>query len=78
MKQIKTIKQKARPEVTPFVITLIDGGLKPVYFYEHFNSTIRIFELEQTAKGVYITMWICSKDMKMFLSNTDIEIEYCD
>lgn len=78
MQQIKKITQKARPGVTPFVITSIEGELRPVYFYEHFNNTIQIHELEQTAKGVYITMWICSKDVKTFLSNTDIEIEYWD
>ena len=78
MQQIKKITQKARPGVTPFVITLIEVAFQSTYYYEHFNNKIQIHELEQTAKGVYITMWICSKDVKMFLSNADIEIEYCD
>lgn len=76
MKHIKTITQKARPEITPFVISSIKGELRPIYFYEHYNSTIPIHELEQTKKGVYISLWICSKDVKIFLSNADIEIEY--
>ena len=78
MKQIKKITQKERPGMTPFVIHKTHSQEDCFYFYEHFNNAIQIHELEQTAKGVYITLWICSKDVKMFLSNTEIEIEYCD
>lgn len=78
MRKIKTIKEKAMPELTPFVIKQMEGEADPFYYLEQYGNKTQIHKIEQTAKGVYITMWICRQDVRIFLSNREIEIEYYD
>lgn len=78
MKQIKAIREKARPELTPFVIEKLHGKEDPFYYLVQYGNKTQIHKLEQTAKGVYITLWICRQDVRIFLSNREIEIEYYD
>lgn len=78
MQQIKKITEKAFPELTPFIIECKNDAGVPYCYLQQYGNTTQIHKLEQTAKGVYITLWICRKEVKLFLSNKEIEIEYED
>ncbi len=78
MQQIKKITEKSRPGMVPFVIEKKHGKEDPFCYLQQHGNTTQIHKLEQTAKGVYITMWICRQDVRLFLSNRDIDIEYED
>lgn len=78
MKTIKRITERAMPELTPYVIEKIHGKEDPFYYLKQYRDKTQIHKLEQTAKGVYITMWICRQDVRLFLSNKNIDIEYED
>lgn len=78
MQQIKKITERTLPGMQPFVIEKLLEDETSLYQYRHYNEVITVFMLEQTAKGVYMTIQIAGKGMKLFMSNRDIRIEYCD
>lgn len=78
MKQIKKITERTLYGMQPFVIEKILEDTNSLYQYRHYNEVITCFDLEQTVKGVYVTIQVLGKGMKLFLSNRDIVIEYCD
>lgn len=78
MKQIKTITQRTLFGMQPFVIEKILEDETSLYQYRHYNEVITVFMLEQTTKGVYMTIQVVGKGMRLFMSNTEIDIEYCD
>lgn len=78
MQQIKKITERTLFGAQPFVIEKILEDETSLYQYRHYNEVITVFMLEQTVKGVYMTIQIAGKGMRLFMSNTDIEIEYED
>ena len=76
MQKIKKITAKQMFDLAPYVIEKRFGSDDPFYYLEEHGSLTQVHKLEQTTKGVYLTLWICRKEIKLFLSNKEIEIEY--
>jgi hypothetical protein len=78
MKMIKKITAKEMFGLVPYVIEKKQEFVDPFFYLEQYGNINQIHKLEQTAKGVYITLWICRTEVRVFLSNKDIDIEYED
>ena len=78
MKTIKKITARKWLDLTPYTIEKSLGSDNPFYYLEQYGNKTQIHKLQQTAKGVYINLWICRKEVTLFLSNKEIEIEYYD
>ena len=77
MQKIKKITAKEMSDLTPYIIEK-PFEVMTLYYLKHYSDLTQIQKLEQTAKGVYLTLWICRKEVRLFLSNRDIDIEYED
>lgn len=78
MKNIKKITERVHSDLTAYTIEPIGEDNATHYWMKYGTEKNMIHKLEQTKKGVYVTLWIARQDVKIFLPNTKIDIEYYD
>lgn len=76
MKTIKRVTEKPKAYGVPYVIEGAMVGSQRIYTIKHLGQETQLMSLEQSNKGIRIVLWLVSKRIELFISNTEIEIEY--